>query len=418
MPRAEKPKRRSRGAVDRLPSGAYRVRVYAGVESLTGKRHDLVETVPAGPDAAAEAERVRTRLLNEIDERRNPRTKATVNQLMDRYLDVLDVEESTRKGYVGYINNHIRPVLGELPVAKLDGEVLDSFYGQLRRCRVRCLGKVKVDHRTTAAHECAERCRAHVCRPLAASTVRQVHWILSGALERAVRWRWVGVSPTQLADPPPPPRPDPRPPTTAEAARLLNAAWDDPDWRTLIWLAMTTGARRGELCALDRRDVDLDAAILTVDESVTGRRSNARRKSTKSHQRRRVALDTDTVAILRDHLRRQDDVAAQLAVTIARDAFLFSLDPDCSRPMVPDSVSQRFDRLAARLDIDTSIHKLRHYNATELISAGVDLRTVAGRLGHGGGGTTTLRVYAAWVNEADQRAAGSIAARLPKPPGR
>jgi hypothetical protein len=38
----------------------------------------------------------------------------------------------------------------------------------------------------------------------------------------------------------------------------------------------------------------------------------------------------------------------------------------------------------------------------------------AARLGHGGGGTTTLRVYAAWGNEADQRAADSIAARLPR----
>ena len=32
-----------------------------------------------------------SRLLNQIDERRNPRTRATVNQLLDRYLQVLDV---------------------------------------------------------------------------------------------------------------------------------------------------------------------------------------------------------------------------------------------------------------------------------------------------------------------------------------
>ena len=51
--------------------------------------------------------------------------------------------------------------------------------------------------------------------------------------------------------------------------------------------------------------------------------------------------------------------------------------------------------------------------ATELIAAGVDVRTVAGRLGHGGGGSTTLRVSSAWIAEADQRAAYSLAARLP-----
>jgi DNA-binding transcriptional regulator YhcF (GntR family) len=46
----------------------------------------------------------------------------------------------------------------------------------------------------------------------------------------------------------------------------------------------------------------------------------------------------------------------------------------------------------------------------------VDIRTVAGRLGHSGGGTTTLRVYAAWVAEADQRAATKLASRLPNRP--
>ena len=46
---------------------------------------------------------------------------------------------------------------------------------------------------------------------------------------------------------------------------------------------------------------------------------------------------------------------------------------------------------------DTQLKDLRHYSATELLTAGVDLRIVAGRLGHGDG-TTTLRRYAAWVN--------------------
>ena len=62
------------------------------------------------------------------------------------------------------------------------------------------------------------------------------------------------------------------------------------------------------------------------------------------------------------------------------------------------------------------MHKLRHYSATELIAAGVDLRTVAGRLGHGGGGTTTLRTYTAWVSEADQRAATGLGTRMPTRP--
>jgi integrase len=95
---------------------------------------------------------------------------------------------------------------------------------------------------------------------------------------------------------------------------------------------------------------------------------------------------------------------------------VFSLAPDASTPLLPDTVSQRYSKMAARLSIDTHIHALRHYSATELIASGADIRTVAGRLGHGGGGTTTLRVYAAWVSEADHRAANMLGPRMPKRP--
>jgi integrase len=93
------------------------MKVYAGVDPLSGKRLYLTETVPAGLRALAEAKKVRTRLIGQIDEQRNPRTRATVNQLMDRYLDVVDVGVTTRARYEGVIRLHVRPLLGELPVS-------------------------------------------------------------------------------------------------------------------------------------------------------------------------------------------------------------------------------------------------------------------------------------------------------------
>jgi hypothetical protein len=65
----------------------------------------------------------------------------------------------------------------------------------------------------------------------------------------------------------------------------------------------------------------------------------------------------------------------------------------------------------------TAWHLHHAQSGTERISAGMDVRTVADRLGHGGGGATTLRVYAAWVAEADHRSAAKLAGRMPsKPP--
>src|SRR4051812_12182466 len=106
MTTTSKPKRRTRGTIEALPSGSLRVKVYAGVDPVSKKEHYLLETVPAGPGAVREAEKVRTRLLAQVDERRNPRTKATLNQLLDRWLEVAELEPTTRSGYVQKLDKH------------------------------------------------------------------------------------------------------------------------------------------------------------------------------------------------------------------------------------------------------------------------------------------------------------------------
>jgi integrase len=52
---------------------------------------------------------------------------------------------------------------------------------------------------------------------------------------------------------------------------------------------------------------------------------------------------------------------------------------------------------------------MRHYSASQLLAGGIDLRNTAARLGHGGGGATTLRHYADPVSEVDRRAATYLA---------
>ncbi len=231
-----------------------------------------------------------------------------------------------------------------------------------------------------------------------------------------MRWRWIATNPITQAAPPPQRKPNPQPPTTEQAARILSEVWKDPDWAVLVWLTMVTGFRRGELCALRWLHVDLLAGVLSLERSIDQRSGRTWEKDTKTHQHRRIALDPETVTLLAAHRRRCEARAEMLGVPLADAAFVFSPAVDGSEHLKPDSVSQRYARLAKRLGISTTIHKLRHYSATELISAGVDVRTVAGRLGHGGGGTTTLKVYAAWVSESDQRAATSLFARLPTRP--
>lgn len=224
-----KPQKKSRGNIEELPSGALRVRVYAGKDPITGRRYGLKELVPAGPDAQRQAQRILNKFLHQIDERRHPKTNATVNQLLDRYLDQLNVERSTKSTYVVCVNKHIRPLIGTVKAGRVDVEIIDSLHAELRRCREHCRGKGMVDHRTPLRHECDDRCRRHRCRPLAPWSILKVHQILTGAFSKAIRWGWITINPMEGASAPSPGASNPQPPSAEEAAALLNRAWrNDP----------------------------------------------------------------------------------------------------------------------------------------------------------------------------------------------
>ncbi|MGH3501108.1 MAG: hypothetical protein ACRDQA_09490, partial [Nocardioidaceae bacterium] len=87
-----------------------------------------------------EAKRELTKLQNEVDEHRHPRSKVTVGEVIDRWLEVATLEDSTRDRYDGMIRLYIRPHLGSLEVGKVDAELLEHFYARLTRCKGLCSG--------------------------------------------------------------------------------------------------------------------------------------------------------------------------------------------------------------------------------------------------------------------------------------
>lgn len=412
-------RKRATGSIETLKSGSLRVRVYAGVDKVRGDKLYLTETVPAGPNAPAQAEEIRDKLVRQVEDGRHPKTDATVAQMLERYLDQWEGADSFLDALRSYVRRHVNPIVGTVKVHKLDVDLLDSFYRELKRCRDHCDGRPFLQHRTTTPHKCDHRCASHECRGLGARTIRHIHFLLSGAYVEAKRWKWVTDNPMGDAKPPAAPPPSPKPPTAKQAAAIVNEAWRDPDWGALIWVAMTTGARRGELCALRWNDIDFAPGEETtwIARGIKkSKKSGWVEGPTKTHQQRRVALDPETVLVLGDLRERALARAAALGIELAEDAFVFSPAADNSTFYRPPTLTQRYDRMAVRLKINTTLHKLRHFSATELIRAGVDIRTVAGRIGHGGGGTTTLKVYTAFLSEADQRAAGVFLARMPDRP--
>jgi integrase len=211
-------------------------------------------------------------------------------------------------------------VLGAVSVSRLDAETLESLYAQLRRCRERCGGR---------------RQAGHTCRPLAPATVRLIHANLSAALSSAVRWRWLAVNPATQAAKPTVPKSNPQPPSGQEAARIVVEAWKDPDCGMLVWLAMLTGARRGELCALRWDCVDFTTGVLRIRTSIAQQGATTWEKDTKTHQQRRITLDPQTLVLLRTYHARRVELAAAVGVELPSDARIFSPVPDGSEWVSP-----------------------------------------------------------------------------------
>lgn len=406
---------RQRGRIEERGK-TLRVIVYAGVDPVTGRRSYLRETID-GTDKAARkrAEKALNKMLAQVDGQRSAPSSTSLSYALDEWMRTNEIEASTRKAYLGYIDRTIRPALGTTAVNKITARTLEGFYTDLRRCRARCDGKPYIErHKKTGKHDCANAgCKPHECKPMAASTVRQIHFIISGTLDAAERWDWISSNPARVVRKPKQKPPEPDPPTPDEAARLSEEAFSmDDDWGTLVWLAMTTGMRRGELVALRFSRLDLENGVIDLRRNWVG----GQEKDTKTHQNRRIALDTETVVLLKEHKDRVRERVESLGAEFTDDRFVFSATrtPDHSEPYPPDGVSSRYINMAERLGIKTRLHALRHYSATELLTAGVDLPTVSGRLGHGGGGATTLRVYAAWVAASDRKAAEILGSRMPK----
>jgi integrase len=129
-----------------------------------------------------------------------------------------------------------------------------------------------------------------------------------------------------------------------------------------------------------------------------------------------VALDDVGIAVLTRHRAKADEWAEEAGVKVMPDAYVFSHAVDGSKPFRPDNVTGFFTRVRDSLGLrEVRLHDLRHFTATELIGAGVDVRTVAGRLGHSDP-SVTLRVYSHALEERD-RAAADIMGRVLEPKG-
>lgn len=324
-------------------------------------------------------------------------TRLTVGQHMGEWLDGLRLSPSTVASYRKNVRLHVEPHIGGMRLDQLTGTRLTALYRMLET-----------------------EGRADGEGGLAPRTVRYVHTIVHAALKAAVRDGRLAVNPADKAVPP----------SAREAASPEMHTWSSEELRAFLdwsertndelhiaWLLLAmTGMRRGEALALRWRDIDFDAATLSVRRSVTVVKTKGAGETLvvgtpKSGKARVIDVDPETLGKLRSY-RAQ---LASVLLSLGRDDALVlgTIEGDARHP-------ERFSRTfgyrltAARKALgedtlpDIRLHDLRHTHATLLLRAGVHPKIVSERLGHSKV-SITLDVYSHAVPTLQREAATKLA---------
>ncbi len=364
--------------------------MHNGRDALTGRKTYVQKTVHG---TKREAERELARFVTEVGDGAHSSTKSTsVGELLEQWFshNEADWSPTVVNSYRRIIDRQLVPRFGRTPLRRLTTADIDLFYAQLRK-------RGGAGGRTARARVGEARARGVAARARASSQVGTDHDQPRG--ERVAARE---------------PRHEVSPPDPADVARLIaHAEETNPALGCFLRLAATSGARRGELCALRWKHVDVDKGALLIERSIV---ENAKgelvEKDTKTHAARRLRLDAGTVDRLQQHRAEREGYGTALRRIVHADDFVFSLDPAGRTPWRPGYVTLAFCRLRDDLALPgVRLHDLRHFAATILLSGGKDVKTVSGRLGHAKA-ATTLGVYAHFIEAADADAANHLGATL------
>ena len=219
-------------------------------------------------------------------------------------------------------------------------------------------------------------------RALAPKTVYEVHLIIRGALDHALRRGLVSRNVALAASAPKLraiPKPEQKTWTADELQAFLRAAAGHRLFPAL-WLSANTGMRRSELLGLKWSDLDVAKKRLSINRGLVAVGYELHESRGKTNNSRRcIDLDQTTLAVLAGWRTLQ--AAEFAAVGIDDPGWMFT--SASGGPVHPHSISQTFDRIVRRAPVPViPFHGLRHTHASLLIANDVDAKVASERLGH------------------------------------
>ena len=356
-------------------------------------------------------------------------TRITVREYLRHWLKNAkkgNVSPRTYERYEEIVELHLIPALGAHKLKDLRPLHIQTYYAEAResgrrkrRAGVKGGSKVESDDQSQAktardaggadsgesdGNEVKEEKRG-----LSAQTVAHHATVLKGALKQAVKWQILYFNPADSVERPRPEHHEVIPLTQDETVALLMALRDTRYYVPAV-LAATTGMRRGEVLGLRWRDVDLDAGILQVRQTlqdVAGEFIFGPPKTKKSE--RAITLLPMTVDVLRKHKAAQN--ARRLEGNGEHAKWGLVMCRDDGRPWHPGSFTAEWKKTTEEMGFAANFHKLRHTMASLMFANKEHPKVVQERLGHSTI-TTTMDTYSHMMPNMQGEAAANLETSL------
>lgn len=243
------------------------------------------------------------------------------------------------------------------------------------------------------------------CRPLSDKTILEYHRFLSTVFSQAEKELLIPYNPAAKATPPKAEEPERDYYELEEMEAILTALEDAPlKWKTITYLLIDTGCRRGEIMGLKWSSVDLEEGILTIERALLYTPSlGVYEGPTKTRKIRAMRVSSATVELLRKHKIAQEQLKEKNGDRWIETGYVFTADN--GDHMTPDSITQWLAKFSDAHDLPhIHPHAFRHTAASTMIASGIDLVTTAHELGHANA-TTTATIYAHSIAVAQAKAA-------------
>lgn len=385
-----------RGHIRERAPGRWAVKIYVGRDPLTGKKLDRWFVVkgkgPCGKATKREAQVRAAELIAELKHEgfADP-TKITVADHLSAWLDshTGNVSAKTGERYREIVDKHLIPALGEIALTKLAPVYIQNYYGNaLASGRLNTKGGP---------------------RGLSPRTVKHHHRVLSQALRHAVRLQIIRANPCDAVDPPRAVQREMNILSPAESAKLLHAV-EGAVLHMPVFLALTTGMRRGEILALRWRNVDFDRGSLSVVKTLEQTAAGLNFKDPKTaRSRRTISLGPLTVEAMRRHRAEQATQRLRLGPAYSEND-LVCPNRD-GTPRSPRELTKAFGHVIAKLRFPVRFHDLRHTHISHMLAEGVHPKIASERAGHASV-AITLDVYSHVIPGMQEDAAMKIDAAL------